>query len=49
LSDVQASESFVLLVGMKERIQPKWFAGMLNDATEELAAAGVVNLIDHQT
>jgi len=45
LSDVQASESFVLLVGMKERIQPKWFAGLHTKATEVLAAASVVKLM----
>jgi len=30
---------------MKERIQPKWFAGLHTKATEVLAPASVVNLM----
>ena len=47
--NAQASESFNLRVEMKERIQPKWFAGLHTKATEVLTPVSVINpLIDHQ-
>jgi len=47
LPEIHGSESFNLRVEMKERIQPKWFAGLHTKVTEVLTPVSVVNLIDH--